>query len=111
VDKLTFFFKVLPFLLCLYGGVASILEAFFPSLRDPDFNRWEVDDRGGSSIQFLGWKKILTPPRVIAQGYMSNRAASALAIVGGVILVLIAMFGIRHVTGFPQFLPDVFSRF
>ncbi len=33
------------------------------------------------------------------------------AIVAGVILVLIAMFGIRHVTRFPEILPDLFNRF
>jgi hypothetical protein len=111
VDKFTFFFRLLPYLLCLSAGIHSILEAFFPSIRDPDFSRWEVDEGGGSYIQVMGWKKMLTPPRVIAQGYMSDRAACAVAIGVGVIFVLIGAFGIRHVSGFPGFLPDLFNRF
>jgi hypothetical protein len=83
---------------------------FFPDLRDRDFNRWEIDDNTGAYIQIAGWKKMLTPPRVIAQGYMSDRAACAMAIGVGVVLLLIAMFGIRHVIGFPEFFPDLFNR-
>ena len=111
MDKVTFFFNVLPFLAFLFAGVFAILEVLFPSLRGPDFNRWEVDEGSGSSITILGWKKMLRPPRVLAQGYMSDGAACAVAIVVGVIFVLLGTFGIRHVTGFPAFVPDVFSRF
>ena len=110
MEKLTLFFKLLPYLGFLYGGIVSILEVLFPSLRDPDFNRWEVDEGGGSNIQILGWKKMLTPPRVLAQGHMSDGAACVVALVVGVIFVLIAMFGIRHVSGFPEFFPDLFHR-
>jgi hypothetical protein len=111
MEKLRFFFRILPCLACLYAGVFSIAEVLFPSLRDPDFNRWEVDDDGGSYIQILGWKKKLTPPRVLAQGYISDSAACVVALVGGVILLLVATFGIRHVIGFPGFLPDLFNKF
>ena len=111
MDKFTFFYRVLPYLVFLYVGIHSILEAFFPSLRDPDFNRWEVDEGSGSSIQIMGWKKMLTPPRVIARGYMPDGAAFAIAIVVGLICLLIGTFGIRHVSGFPGFLPDLFGRF
>jgi hypothetical protein len=111
VDKFTFFLGLLPYLVFLYVGIHSILETFFPSLRDPDFNRWEVDEGGGSYIQIMGWKKMLTPPRVIAQGYVPDRAAFAVAVVMGVICVLIGTFGIRHVCDFPGFLPDWFNRF
>ena len=110
MEKLTLFFKLLPYLAFLYGGIVSILEVFFPSLRDPDFNRWEVDECGGSSVQILGWKKMLTPPRVLAQGYMSDRAACAVALAVGVMFILIALLGIRHVSGVPEFFPDVFDR-
>ncbi len=110
MEKLTFFFRLLPFLVFLYAGVVSILEVFFPSLRDADFNRWEVDEGGGSYINILGWKKLLTPPRVVAQGYMSDRAACAVAVVAGILFILIATFGIRHVGGFPTFFPDLFNR-
>ena len=110
MEKLTLFFKLLPFLAFLYWGVFAILEVFFPSLRDPDFNRWEIDEGTGSYIQILGWKKMLTPPRVVAQGYMSDRAACAVAFIAGVVCISIAMFGIRHVTGFPEFFPDFFGR-
>jgi hypothetical protein len=91
-------------------GIVSILEVLFLSLRDPDFNRWEVDEGGGSYIQILGWRKMLTPPRVLAQGYMSDRAACAGALVVGGMFILIAMFGFRHVSGLPEFFPDVFDR-
>jgi hypothetical protein len=110
MEKLTFFFKLLPFLLFLYAGVVSILEVFFPSLRDSDFNRWVVDEGGGSYINIVGWKKLLTPPRVVAQGYMSDGAACAVALVAGILFILIATFGIRHVSGFPAFFPDLFNR-
>jgi hypothetical protein len=111
MGKLTLFCKLFPFLAFLYWGIFSILEVFFPSLRDPDFNRWEVDEVGGTYIEIAGWKKMLTPPRVIAQGYVSNTTACRIAIVAGVICILIAVFGIRHVSGFPGFLPDLLSSF
>jgi hypothetical protein len=111
VDKLTFFLRLLPYLLCLCAGIHWILEAFFPSLRDPDFNRWEVDEGAESYVQIMGWKKVLTPPRVIAQGYMPDGVACALATVVGIIVVLFGTFGIRHVSGFPGFLPDLLNKF
>jgi hypothetical protein len=107
---LSLFFKLLPYLGCLYAGIFSILEVLFPSLRDPDFNRWEVDNGTGSSVTILGWKKVLTPPRVIAQGFMSNRMACVLVLVFGVFFTSIAVFGIRHVSGYPEFVPDLFDR-
>jgi hypothetical protein len=110
MEMVSIFFKLLPYLAFLYAGIVSILEVLFPSLRDPDFNRWEVDEGSGSYIQILGWKKMLTPPRVLAEGYMSDGAACAVALVVGVICVLIAMLGIRHVSGFPEFFPDLFDR-
>jgi hypothetical protein len=110
MERLTLFFKLLPYLAVLFGGIVSILEVIFPSLRDPDFNRWEVDEGSGSYIQILGWKKMLTPPRVLAQGYMSDSAACAVALVVGTILLLIAILGIRHVSGFPPFFPDLFNK-
>jgi hypothetical protein len=111
MEKMTLFIKLLPYLAFLCGGIVSILEVLFPSIRDPDFNRWEVDEGGGSYIRVLGWKKMLTPPRVLAQGYMSDSAACAVALGVGIIFILIAMFGIRHVSGFPEFFPDLFGRF
>src|SRR6185437_3094554 len=103
---LALLFRLLPYLAFLYVGIVWILEVLFPSLRDPDFNRWEVDEGGGSYIKILGWKKMLTPPRVLAQGYMPDSAACAVVLVVGIICILIAIFGIRHVSGFPQFFPD-----
>jgi hypothetical protein len=50
-------------------------------------------------------EKMLTPPRVLAQGYMSDGAACAVALFVGVVFVLIAMLDIRHVSGFPEFFP------
>src|ERR1017187_4522410 len=99
--------KLLPYFVCLYAGIFSILEVLFPALRDPDFNRWEVDAGGGSYVSILGWKKVLTPPRVSAQGYMSDRVACALALLVGVILISIAILGIRNASGFPGFISDL----
>lgn len=102
--------KLSPFLALLCAGIFSILEVIFPSLRGPDFNRWEVDEGSGSYIEFMGWRKVLRPPRVIAQGYMTDSAACKVAIVVGVFFILIAAFGIRHVGGFPSFFPDLFEE-
>ncbi len=102
--------RLFPYLAFLGAGIYSILEVFFPSIRDPSFNRWEVDDDSGPYIQIMGWKKMLRPPRVIAQGYMSDSAACTAALIMGVLFILIATFGIRHVSGFPLFCPDVFAK-
>lgn len=110
MEKLTLLFRLLPYLAFLYGGTFAILEVLFPSLRDPDFNRWEVDDASGTTVQVLGWKKIITPPRVLAQGYVSDSTACVLAIAVGVIFISVGTFGVRHVSGFPGFLPDLFGR-
>jgi hypothetical protein len=103
--------SLFPYFAFLGAGIYSILEVFFPSLRDPSFNRWEVDDESGPYIQIVGWKKMLRPPRVIAQGYMSDSAACTVALITGAFFILIATFGIRHVSGFPLFFPDVFGKF
>jgi len=103
--------KLIPFLVLLYHGVFSILEVLFPSIRDPNFNNWEVDDDSGASVRILGWRKVLTPPRVLAKGRMSDGAACAVALVVGFIFILVATFGIRHVSGYPEFIPDLFGRF
>ncbi len=111
MKTLVLFLKAFPFLGFLYAGIHSILEVLFPALRDPDFNRWEVDDNSGSYIQIMGWRKMLTPPRVIAQGYVSDRAACVIGAVVGVVCILIAIVGIRHVLGIPEFVPDLVERF
>ena len=103
--------KLIPFLISLVYGAYSILEVFFPSLRGPDFNRWEIDEGSGTTIQFMGWKKVLSPPRVLASGYLSERAASVLAFGIGTVLILVGVFGIRHVAELPKWLPDLFGRF
>ena len=54
---------------------------------------------------------MLTPPRVIAQGYMLDGAACAVALVAGTLSIAVGVFGIRHVLGFPEFLPDLFKNF
>ena len=103
--------SVLPFALCLGYGAYSILEVFFPSLRGSDFGRWEIDEGSGSNIQIMGWKKVLSPPRVLASGYVSERAACTLALCLGAVLIAIGLLGIRHTIGFPLWLPDLFDRF
>jgi hypothetical protein len=102
--------RLFPYLAFLSGGIFSILEVIFPSLRTSNFNRWEIDEDSGSYIQIMGWRKMLQPPRVIAQGYMSDSAACTVALVVGVFCILIATLGIRHVSGFPQFFPDLFEK-
>ena len=67
MEKLKLFFTLLPYLALLYGGLHLSLEVFFPYLRDPDFNHWEVDEGVGSYVQIPGWKKTLRPPRVLAR--------------------------------------------
>lgn len=64
MNSFAIFCKLIPYLACLVYGAYSILEIFFPSLRDPDFNRWEIDEGSGTTIQIMGWKKMLGP-----QGY------------------------------------------
>lgn len=103
--------KVLPFAACLGYGAYAIVEVFFPSLRNSDFNRWEVDEDSGASIQIMGWKKVLSPPRVLASGYLSERAACTVAFCFGTVFIAIGVFGIRHVVGTPTWLPDLFSKF
>ena len=110
LNYLELFMKILPFLFFLYGGIYSILEALFPKLRDAEFNRWEIDEGSGTSITFLGWKKVLSPPRVLAQGYMSDSAACVVAVCSGCLFIFIALIGIRHFAGIPAFLPDLFAR-
>ncbi len=111
MDSFVLFWKLIPFLVCLVYGAYSILEVFFPSLRSSDFNRWEIDEGSGTSIQIMGWKKVLSPPRVLASGYLSERAACSLALGIGTVLILVGIFGIRHVADFPAWLPDLFGRF
>jgi hypothetical protein len=106
----SFLLRLFPYLAFMFAGVFSILEVIFPSLRDPDFNRWEIDDESGSYIQVAGWRKMLSPPRVVAQGYMSDNAACNVALAVGVFFILLAIFGIRHVGEFPRFLPDLFEK-
>lgn len=103
--------KVLPFAVCLGYGAYSIAEVFFPSIRNSGFNRWEVDEDSGASIQIMGWKKALSPPRVLASGYLSERAACTTALCFGTVLIAISVFGIRHVVGMPAWIPDLFSKF
>ena len=103
-------FHLLPAFAMVAYGTYLILEVFFPSLRDPDFNRWEVDDNSGSSIQILGWKKVLTPPRVMAQGYFSESTACRISMALGIVMIVAGFLLIRHIAGVPGFFPDFFSN-
>src|SRR5215467_5778361 len=100
----------LPYFLLTAYGIYAVLEVFFPALRETNFNRWQIDDDSGSSMQILGWRKVLRPPRVIAQGYMSERTACTVAMSFGVLFILLGALGIRHVSGVPESLPDFFAR-
>jgi hypothetical protein len=103
-------FHLLPAFSMVAYGTYLILEVFFPSLRDPDFNRWEVDGGNGSYIKILGWKKVLTPPRVIALGYFSERTACAISMTLGIVMIVAGFFLIRHIAGVPGSFPDFFSN-
>ena len=109
MDTAFLLFRLLPAFTLVGYGTYSILEVVFPSLRDPDFNRWEVDDNSGSSIQILGWSKVLTPPRVIAQGYFSDSTACAVSMTVGIVMIVVGFFIIRHMAGVPQSFPDLFD--
>lgn len=97
----------MPFLALLGYGVYSILEVIFPRLRNSDFNRWEIDADSGNYIQILGWRKMLSPPRALARGRLSDRAACNLSLAFGIFLITIAVVAIRHIAGFPSGLPDL----
>jgi hypothetical protein len=102
--------RCLPYFVVTALGVYSMLEALFPALREPGFNHWRIEDDSGSSIEIFGWRKVLRPPRVIAEGYMSEFAASMVAISFGLLFVSVGVFGIRHMSGVPALLPDVFQQ-
>jgi len=109
MNNLTLLVELLPFAGAFIAGLYFIAEVFIPSLRPRDFNRWEVDEGGSEvdvNVAFWQWRKVLTPPRVVAQGYMSNRAACTVAVVAGLVCICIAVLGVRHLTGFPNFIPD-----
>jgi hypothetical protein len=109
MDLFNLLWKTFPFLLFLGYGAYSILEVVFPALRSSDFNRWEIDEETGPTVQIMGWKKALSPPRVLASGYLSERSACTLSLGLGVILIAVGVFGIRHVAGAPSWLPDLFD--
>lgn len=109
METASLLFHLLPAFLMVAYGTYFVLEVFFPSLRDPDFDRWEVDDNSGSSIQILGWKKVITPPRVIAQGYLSEGTACGISLTIGMVLIVAGFLVIRHVAGVPESLPDLFN--
>ena len=111
MDVSALLWKVLSFALFLAYGAYTILEVFVPSLRSSDFNRWEIDEASRTSIQIMGWRKALSPPRVLASGYLSERAACTVALCIGTVFVAIGVFGIRHIIGIPLWLPDLFSKF
>jgi hypothetical protein len=111
MEILSLLWKTLPFILLLSYGVYDILEVIFPSLRSPDFNRWEIDEDSGTSIRIMGWKKALSPPRVLASGYLSERAACTLSLLLGAFFVAIGVLGIRHAAGIPNWIPDLFGKF
>ena len=79
----------------------QLLEVFIPSLRSPDFSRWEIYETTGTSVTIGPWKKVLSPPRVIANGYLSEAMACNVALAVGILFILIGVVGFRHTTGFP----------
>ena len=60
-------------------------------------------------LKSLGWKKVLRPPRVIAQGYLSENTACAVSLILGIVMIVGAFLVIRHVAGVPQSFPDLFN--
>jgi hypothetical protein len=93
--------RCLPFFLSIAYGVYSLLEIYFPSLRDQNFNRWQIDDNTGSYVEYMGWRKVLRPPRIIAQGYLSEGMACVVAFSAGIVLIAIGVWGVHEVAGIP----------
>lgn len=94
-------FRCLPFFAMVGYGVYYLLEVVFPSLRDKDFNYWEVDNNSGSYLNLLGWRIVLVPPRVLAQGYLSDNAACAVAIGVGIFLIVLGLAAVHKIAGVP----------
>jgi len=109
MDTTLLLLRLLPAFTAVGYGVYAVLEVLFPSLRDPNFNQWEVTDDRGAYIEIMGWRKALRPPRVIAQGYMSDRTACTLSFCVGTLLIIIGFVFIRHIAGVPESFPDIFS--
>ncbi|HEY1937846.1 MAG TPA: hypothetical protein VGJ33_07930 [Candidatus Angelobacter sp.] len=109
METASLLFHLLPAFVLTGYGTYAVLEVFFPSLRDADFNRWEVDDNSGSYVEIMGWRKMLKPPRVIAQGYLSERSACLFSFTVGTLMIAIGLLLIRHLAGIPQSFPDWFN--
>jgi hypothetical protein len=105
------FLKAIPFVGLLLGGIYSILEVIFPALRPADFNQWEADEETGTTIRVGPWTRTFGSPRLIAQGYVSDATACGIALGVGTIFIFIGVFGLRRMTGYPAFLPDLFWKF
>ena len=101
----------LPLLLevyVLYLGIRFVLAPWSRNFRNAP-KTWEVEE-GGSWISIFGWTKVIRPPTVVAQGNMSLPAARAIFVAIGLFFIFGSVFGIRHLTGFPGFLPDLFAK-
>jgi len=109
MDTFLLLVRLLPAFSLVAYGTYAILEAFFPSLREPGFNYWDVETEG-EYVQVLGWRKVLKPPRVIAEGYLSDFSACAVSISAGLVMVIIGFMIIRHTAGIPESMPDIIGR-
>jgi hypothetical protein len=91
-------------------GVYLVLACFLPGLRSKGFHHWSVSD-GGSSIEFLGFfEKVIRPPKVIAEGEMSEKTAVRVYLSIGFLLITIGSLVFRHITGTPVWFPDVVQK-
>jgi hypothetical protein len=90
-------------------GLYLVLAAFLPDLRWENFGPWSVND-GGSYIEFFGIEKTLRPPKVIAEGEMSERAAAVFSFCIGFLMTAIGCVAYRHITGIPAVLPDLVEK-
>jgi hypothetical protein len=111
MDTALLLFRLLPAFVFVGYGVYSIVEIFFPSLREPDFNHWDIEIGRDDYVQVPGWRKVFKPARVIAEGYMSDSAACTISALAGLFLIIVGFAMIRHTAGIPEGVPDFIGRF
>jgi hypothetical protein len=81
-------FRALPWAIAVGSGVYLVLSAFFPSLREEDFDKYET------SVEV--WAPFYHKREVIDSGTMPERTAVAWAIFVGAILIVGGLAGLLY---------------
>jgi|SRR6185312_6651737 len=105
--------ECVPFFAFAGIGAYLVLAALFPSLRQTDWSRWKfytgyTDSKPRVVTRSLGLTKA---PRPVAEGKLNETVARWLYVAVGLLFILVALIGIRHLAGVPVGFPDVFERF